>query len=459
MTDRVLSTIVLRDPVLHHAWPWLLRDRVASPWAVILVKFADDPDRDPDRAIYEKLFTSAGAGTDNMLEFFSDMSHGKLDLSGSRVFGWYRLSQNRSDYLGNVGTVPAGKLNRGLLVQAARDAATAHGVDLTAFSGVCVSAYGATDLCGWVGGMTALCDQHSLEPSLLGQEMGHGYGLDHARRDGSTDDYQDPFDVMSTAAWPGDEAADPNYTHVGPGLNAHNMRSRGWLDESRVWTAAPSTFGATVTLRPLHHHWLPGTLAAEVGPYLVELRVPEKWDAAIGDAAVLVHRFDDNHSYLMAGTAGQTALTAGGLFETGSPSWPFAPYLAVEVVSIDAHAHRAEVRLTRRPARREPVVGPVTSYGGVEVDGGGFVVLPGGAVKPVPPRGPITELVRLAAEYAAHDLGTDVALGLATRRSMLGAISAIADALQEENDLVSSSPPAYTARIAELRRKEAAGRG
>jgi hypothetical protein len=27
--------------------------------------------------------------------------------------------------------------------------------------------------------------------------MGHGYGLNHSRLEGSTDDYTDPFDVMS----------------------------------------------------------------------------------------------------------------------------------------------------------------------------------------------------------------------------------------------------------------------
>jgi len=47
------------------------------------------------------------------------------------------------------------------------------------------------------------------------------------------------------------EEPNPDYTDIGPGLNAQNIRSRGWLEESRVWTSVGG-FDATVTLRPLH---------------------------------------------------------------------------------------------------------------------------------------------------------------------------------------------------------------
>src|SRR4051794_29835626 len=166
-----------------------LAGQVSSSWAVLLTCFKDDPADLPAKAGYERLFTSAGAGTLNMVEFFADMSHGKLDLGGSQVSGWHRLDAARSDYVGNVYPQPPGKLNRNGLLDAARAKATSDGVDLTQFVGVVVVGYNATDLCGWVGGMQALCDDLSLQPSLLGQEMGHGYGLDHARRDGSDDDY------------------------------------------------------------------------------------------------------------------------------------------------------------------------------------------------------------------------------------------------------------------------------
>jgi hypothetical protein len=228
--------------------------------------------------------------------------------------------------------------------------------------------------------MTTLCHQHSLQPSLLGQEMGHGYGLDHARRDGSTADYQDPWDVMSTAAWPWMEEPNPDYTDIGPGLNAWNMRSRGWLDESRLWSAS-GTFDTTVTLRPLHWRELSGFLAAQIGPYLVEFRVPERWDAAIGDAVVLVHRFEDNHSYLMAADDGLQALARGSVFTRGRDDWLYHDYYRVEVTALDPHQHTATLHLRARPRIPFPRVPEIvgTVVGGIEVDGGG-VILPGGKI-------------------------------------------------------------------------------
>jgi hypothetical protein len=422
-----------------------------SPWAVLLVKFSDDPTQDPDRGIYERLFTTAGNGTQNMVKWFADMSHGRLDVSDSRVFGWYTLPYRRADYVGNA-TPTAGKIDRAGLLDAARAAATAAGLQLSDFSGVVVSAYGATDLCGWVGGMAALCDQFSLQPSLLGQEMGHGYGLDHARRHGSDEDYRDPYDIMSTAAYPAMEQPDSDYTDIGPGLNAQNMRARGWLDENRVWSS-DGAYNVTLTLRPLHWLELPGTLVADVGGLLVEFRVPQRWDAGIDEAVVLVHRFADNHSYLMPADNGQDGLTAGSVLTVGRPDFVFASHTRIEVVAIDASGHTATVHIHHRPAvrrRDDAVVGTV--FGGVSVDGGGFIVLPDGRVVPVPPRGPITELVAHVAKLADHELAGDIALGIAVRRSLIRSIMATGDSLLEENDLISSGPPRLKAGKRETHR-------
>jgi hypothetical protein len=424
-----------------------LTGRTWSPWAVLLVCFDDDPEDLPALDEYERLFTSAGAGTLNMVEFFRDMSHGKLDLGGSHVYGWYRLSVRRDVYVGNVYPQPAGKLNRNGLLDLAKSTAAGAGIHLDDYAGVCVSAYGGTDLCGWVGGMAALCDSNSLQPSLLGQEMGHGYGLDHARREGSTDDYQDPWDVMSTAAWPWMEADNGDYTKVGPGLNAWNMRGRGWLDESRVWAGDSSTaWDVSVQLRPLHRHDLPGTLAAELGPYLIEFRVPEKWDAAIPRACILVHSFAGNHSYLESGTTGQQDLGDGDRFTAGNPEFPLAPYYEVEVQSIDEAHETATIRLQCRPAVhfREPgLVGQV--IGGVEVDGPGVLII-GGRIIKIPPRGPARQMLERVADYLNAETTTGLSGSANLQREALTEIVRSVARLYSGAEIVSEAPPGYEAK-------------
>ena len=154
-----------------------------TPWAILRCKFNDNSTEPQPQSFYEQMFTSAGVGTLNMVQFFTDASHGAIDLSGSRVFGWYTLNKKRSDYLGSG---PNG-LGRQALVDSARQAAADAGDDLSAFYGVVVVMNVPTDLFGG-GGPQAVCDPGSMEPSVLGQEMGHGYGLNHSREDGSEDD-------------------------------------------------------------------------------------------------------------------------------------------------------------------------------------------------------------------------------------------------------------------------------
>lgn len=411
-------------------------DSTPSPWAIILARFQDNTDPLPAMGIYQDLFTSAGIGKQGMVDFFRDMSHGKIDTSGSQIFGWYTIPYNRADY----GT----KLDRNGLLNEGRALATAAGVDLSKFAGVVVSCLGSVDLCGWVGGMAALCDSFSLSPSLLGQEMGHGYGLDHARLQGSTDDYRDPWDVMSTGAYPWMEADNAEFTKVGPGLNAWNMRGRGWLDEARVFTAPATSWNGSVQLRPLHRTDLPGFLGANLGEYLLEFRVPQRWDAAIGDACVLVHRFDSNHSYLMPATNGSQSLLTGSAFQIGAPNFEYQPYWRAEVTNIDMENLTATLNLALRPAVPPPNVGLVGQIlGGVAADGGGWIIV-GGHIYPVPPLGPVTELVQQVARYTSvqiYQSGVDSALG--SQRAALEDVVRAVVRLYGQSGAISEPPPGY----------------
>src|SRR6266550_3426325 len=244
-----------------------------SRWAILLCKFSADQSATLTVDHYKRLFTGAGADSNNMTNFFSTMSHGQLDLTNSKVFGWLTIGiKDKAEYDSfdaKHAADPSIPGSRDNLMAVCKQEAIKQGVPLQNFAGVVICMNGAMDYFGVLGSMIAVFDSvNGLRPSVIGQEMGHGYGLDHSRREGSQADYQDPWDVMSTDG--PYEQPDAEYGSVGPGLNASNMRSRSWLDESRVWKAGNSDFNTTIKLRPLHRHDLAGTLAADLlGEYLV----------------------------------------------------------------------------------------------------------------------------------------------------------------------------------------------
>src|SRR4051794_40071584 len=116
----------------------------ASPWAVVLCKFSDNDSEPLPRTEYENLFTNAGTGLGNMVDFFRDYSHGHIDLGGSEVFGWLTLPHARSDYTGSGGN-PAGRAELSTWV---RHAAADAGIDLTPYYGVVGCMNVPTDLFG-----------------------------------------------------------------------------------------------------------------------------------------------------------------------------------------------------------------------------------------------------------------------------------------------------------------------
>ncbi len=137
---------------------------IQSPWAILLCKFSDDDSEPFSRKYYEDLFTSSGNGSQNMVDFFRDFSHGTLELGNSQVFGWYTLNKSRSDY-GLTGEV---KLkNRPNLIKWALQTAAAQGDILSSFVSYVVCMNVPTDLFG--GGIGVVCDNNSMDPSQLFQ--------------------------------------------------------------------------------------------------------------------------------------------------------------------------------------------------------------------------------------------------------------------------------------------------
>jgi hypothetical protein len=357
-----------------------------TPWAVLLCKFSDDHSEPPFdfKTICEEFFTQpggpSGAGF-NAVQFFSDMSHGQLDLTGSRVSDWVQLS---------IPSKPASA--EADVMAAAKQAAAAAGFDVSQYFGVVLSmnvatgaAQGSSDWGPPPPGPGVVADWRRVDgrnfdgtlaprgtgggngTEVFGQEMGHGYGLGHSRRNGSDEDYNDPWDIMSTAR--ANSIVDQRWDARGPGLNAWNMRGRGWLDESRLFKPVGESFDETIQLRPLHRRDLKGWLAAELPPrddsvrgrYLVEFRVNQDWDQGFPRPAVFVHRYEDEkqsndgspHSYVMPGTQQNYDLVQGDVFD---PALPITSP-RVDVLTIDGTNLTATVRLRCHPGWSRLIVG------------------------------------------------------------------------------------------------------
>ena len=64
--------------------------------AVLLLRMAGSPDM-PTLDYATRFFTSEGRGTGNLVDYYEDMSHGRLDLSGSRVYDWINYGHTNQD--------------------------------------------------------------------------------------------------------------------------------------------------------------------------------------------------------------------------------------------------------------------------------------------------------------------------------------------------------------------------
>jgi hypothetical protein len=338
---------------------------ISSPWAILLCKFNDN-DTERPRKFYDDMFTTTGSGNRNMIDYFRDMSHGTLDLSGSKTFGWFTLDKSLKDYkdysLEYFKTHPDNPNgSRTALVDWAKEAATRYRpdipkVDLDKFAGVVVVYNVRVDLFGLMNKMAAVCDDASVKPAALGQEMGHGYGLAHSRYDALPGfDYKDPWDIMSV--FNAFSAPHPNYDSIGtsvtlrlsigPGLNAANMHSRGWLDHSRVWKTKYAV-DTVVELRPLHRRDLPGFLAIYIDNFFIEFRMNEDWDAGFPEPIVIIHYLEDNYSYRMDPVLSNN----GDKFEIKEGEHTeLYHHLKIELQDIDVNQRKARISIDYTPIR------------------------------------------------------------------------------------------------------------
>lgn len=70
----------------------------ARPFVVVLCNFSNQTAQPQQPSYYQQMFTTAGNGTLNAVEYFRDVSYGNVDLSGTVVRGWYTLGVTRDEW-------------------------------------------------------------------------------------------------------------------------------------------------------------------------------------------------------------------------------------------------------------------------------------------------------------------------------------------------------------------------
>jgi len=282
-----------------------------TPWLVILCRFKDAAGPPPPIANFTALYTAPDL--ENIVTYWGDITYGALDLSGSEVLGWLTLDQKVGDYRGS-GANPAGRND---LVNWAKAKAIAAGADLGRFFGVVVCTFPGVDLFGSPGRFVVCAPDSSL--TLLAQEVGHGYGLEHSRSVANPTDYNDPYCIMSGLTFGG---TNPTFTgrfgQSGPGLCAPYLLVGGWLPESRIARVASNGRTpppVTLTLSPLHERSPRHRQVAvidfnvpQTATYFIENRARDGWDRGLVQGAVVIHRWPpDRYAYF----AGKVATTVG----------------------------------------------------------------------------------------------------------------------------------------------------
>jgi hypothetical protein len=269
----------------------------------------------------------------------------------------------------------------------------------------------------------------NFTPSLVAHELGHRYGADDAYRETAKgpEIYKNQFCVMGALGWPAvfvDNAiADPTAQGLnlsGPGMSAPTLMATGWLNEGEHGVAVDlsetdlisgSGFGSGFVQELSVLAGAPGPtqmrppVVVRYRDLVIEYRIKasDGWDGGLpnpGPGAggwVVVHRSKQDapralHVDSVAARPGATMVLGNDLdlFNPGP--------LKISVVSFDAKACTVRLNLTRRPAR--PALSG-TTFGGVEVGGGGLVYTLGRGITRVPPHSPLInvldELARIQA--------------------------------------------------------------
>ncbi len=275
-----------------------------QPWVSILCRFGDSPGVTPHpQSWFQTLMGTSAPGMDH---FWRELSLDEINLTGSAVVGWYDLPQPRSYYVYDQDGDGFGDLDFG---RAVTDCAAGADADVffPAFIGINLMFNEVLDCCAWGGGGTLTLDGQTrfysvtwMPPwgyenhSVMGQEMGHGFGLPHSSGPYSAT-YDSQWDVMSgggTCSSP-----NPEYGCIGVHTVSFHKDMLGWIPAPRKFvptsggqqTITISRLGAAATGTDYLTAHIPiGGSTTDF--YTVEARLFGSYDNEVPGEAIVIHK-------------------------------------------------------------------------------------------------------------------------------------------------------------------------
>ena len=299
----------------------------ANSWLVILCRASDIAAEPHPPAYYEALFKPGAEGV--LHDYFSKVSGGTVDISGSQVYGWFPMNVGSAELDAAVRN-NSKPVNRSQTAKDCRDAAlpslALKSVDPARFVGTITVINMDLDV-GAAGKSFVLSNSGAENAAgFMQHEMLHVLGLNHSLlmdADAGPDhvwaspggaEYSDRWDIMSDGG--GHRTPSPRGPS-GPELSGPFLRQLGWLPAGRMKTVTSSE---TVTLAPISDPAKPGFLMAAVevpgrsGYYAVEYREPSRFDAGIPRPTVLIREARRNTTYLVQRQNGALDWQQGEMF-------------------------------------------------------------------------------------------------------------------------------------------------
>lgn len=406
-------------------------------WAILLCQFKDSPLQViHNEQYFINMFETSGTG--GIQDYWKQVSHGKININDSRVFGWKTISKtenelfplNRYEKLHTFASEFEDEVYFpdyiGIVVIINNAAAFDAG-------SVGIADFKLNKLTKKYG--TALVARDVINNTFIAHEMGHGFGLLDSFDNSSKTlpgcewcppgAYLDPWDIMSAMNVHTFNHSD--FGSSGPILNAQNMKAIGWLDDSRIWNQlenrlnswkqscitynpnalfSPSSqvieFSETVNLSPLNHPEISGYLAVQIFDYLIEFRLGDGWDDGIPKPTFLIHKgsgdlstlilFDDTNniqdwqpSAVFLPETNQSANTLPSRQDN-----PNGLFVVMKAISMPSWTGMIEIIFRCTPTFMLlplPEKGFVKLFG-VGSGGGGWGILPSGEVVNILPRLP-----------------------------------------------------------------------